>query len=65
MKKQTKTVNTEFSIKFSFTSDETFEQIAERLDSTLIAERNKAIESIGQFLGGKIDWVDEIIVNKN
>lgn len=63
--KKAKTVNTEFVIKFDFSSDETFDQIVERLDSTLIAERNKAIEAIGQFLGGKIDWVDEIIVKKN
>lgn len=65
MKKKTKTVNAEFVIKFNFSSDETFEQIADRLDTTLIDERNKAIEAIGKFLGGSVEWIDEIITSKN
>lgn len=55
-KKKVETLNMMLTVPFTFKTDETMEQINERLDEVITTNRNKTLESIAKVLGLKVNW---------
>lgn len=49
-------VETKFEIFFKFDPKDGFDKVADQLDKTLMSERDKAIEALAKFFGGKVEF---------